>query len=170
MVDLQSMVNIFTDGACSRNPGPGGWAALLLLRNTARYVSGYERHTTNNRMELFAAISALNTLTRHSEVKIHTDSRYLRDGIDSWVHEWKRNNWLTASKKPVLNQDLWTELLRLVAIHHVHWMWVRGHAQNRYNNFVDLLARRAISSKVGIDERTTVSELEDVLDGRQISR
>jgi ribonuclease HI len=110
MTDSESAVTIFTDGACSHNPGPGGWAALLILRDTVRFISGYESHTTNNRMELSAAISALRTLKWRSDADVHTDSKYLQDGIKFWIHKWKRNNWRNASNKPVLNQDLWMAL------------------------------------------------------------
>ena len=164
-----SIVTIFTDGACSHNPGPGGWAALLILRGTVRFISGYERHTTNNRMELFAAIAALKTLTRSTEADVHTDSKYLQDGITRWIRGWIKNDWKTASKKPVLNQDLWIELLRQAETHHVHWSWVQGHSTNKLNNFVDLLARGAISRREGVDVRLSLSEFEDILDGRQVS-
>jgi ribonuclease HI len=168
MDDWESAITIFTDGACSYNPGPGGWAALLILRNTARFISGYESHTTNNRMELLAAISALKTLQRRSTANIHTDSLYLRDGINRWIHRWKKNNWRSSSNKPVVNQDLWTELSELADKHHIHWLWVRGHSTDRYNNFVDLLARGAISRRGGVDVRLGVSELEVILNDRQI--
>jgi ribonuclease HI len=168
MDDLDSVVTIFTDGACSFNPGPGGWAALLILRNTARFISGYEPQTTNNRMELFGAIAALRTLTRRSSAIVHTDSTYLRDGIERWVHGWKRNNWLTASRKPVANQDLWKDLVMLVAEHQVRWMWVKGHSENRFNNFVDSLARGAISRGSGVDLKVNMHQLEDILHGGQI--
>ncbi len=166
----ESVVTIFTDGACSYNPGPGGWAALLILRNSARFISGYESHTTNNKMELNAAIAALKTLKRSAEANIHTDSRYLQDGIKHWIHNWTKNNWRNASGKPVVSQDLWMTLLELIRIHHVHWIWVKGHSTNRFNNFVDLLAREAISRKSGVDVRLSVRELEDILNVRQISR
>lgn len=168
MDDLELAVTIFTDGACSHNPGPGGWAALLILYDTARFISGYKSYTTNNRMELFAAIAALKTLKRSTEVKVHTDSRYLRDGIERWIYNWKRNNWKNASGKPVLNQDLWIDLSELVSPHRVQWIWVQGHSTNRFNNFVDLLARRAISRKSGVDVKLTVREFEGILDDRQI--
>jgi ribonuclease HI len=119
-------------------------------------------------MELLAAISALKALTRHAKATIHTDSRYLLDGMERWVYGWERNNWLTASKKPVVSQDLWMELVGLVAKHDVQWLWVRGHAENPFNNFVDLLARDAISRKSGVDVRKSVKELEDIVYGRQI--
>src|ERR1700741_703030 len=160
-----SVVTIFTDGACSHNPGPGGWAALLIFRGTARFISGYERHTTNNRMELRAAIGALTTLTKSAEANVHTDSKYLQDGISRWIRGWIKNKWKTSGNKPVLNQDLWLELLSLVETHHVHWSWVRGHSTNKFNNFVDLLARGAISRREGVDVRLSLGELEDILDG-----
>jgi ribonuclease HI len=165
----ESIVTIFTDGACLNNPGPGGWAALLILRDTARFISGYEPHTTNNRMELFAAIAALKTLRRSAAANIYTDSKYLQDGISRWIHSWIQNKWRTKSNKPVLNQDLWVDLLELVKIHHVHWEWVRGHSTSQFNNFVDLLARGAISRRAGVDVKLSMRELEDILNGRQVS-
>jgi ribonuclease HI len=170
MDELESAVTIFTDGACSRNPGPGGWAALLILRDTVRFISGFDPRTTNNRMELFAAISALKALKRQSVANIYTDSRYVQEGIKFWIHRWKRNDWRNASNRPVVNRDLWVELQELVDIHRVHWMWVRGHSTDRYNNFVDLLARLAISRKSGVDVKISVGELEGIIDDRQVPR
>jgi ribonuclease HI len=168
MNDIETAVTIFTDGACSRNPGPGGWAVLLILNDAARFISGYEKNTTNNRMELYAAISALKILKRSAIADIHTDSLYLKDGISRWIHAWQRNNWKTANNKPVLNRDLWIELSELVKIHHVRWIWVRGHSTDLFNNFVDLLARRAILRKSGEDIRLSVPELKEILHDRQV--
>jgi ribonuclease HI len=159
----EPVVTIFTDGACSGNPGPGGWAALLMLRDTARFISGYEPRTTNNRMELLAAIAGLKVLTRSTAAAVHTDSKYLRDGIERWIHSWRQNNWLTYNKKPVVSQDLWIELSELAALHQVRWIWVRGHADSPYNNFVDLLARVAIAMKSGLDIKLPLRELEEFL-------
>ncbi|MEO1397882.1 MAG: ribonuclease HI, partial [Pseudomonadota bacterium] len=121
-------VSIWTDGACSGNPGPGGWGALLRYGDRERELSGGEELTTNNRMELIAAIEALNALKHACTVELHTDSQYVKGGITSWIHGWKRNGWKTASKKPVKNKDLWIELDTLAAAHTVTWHWVKGHA------------------------------------------
>ena len=133
-------VEIFTDGACRGNPGPGGWAALLRTGDKEREISGGESHTTNNRMELRAAIEALNALKRPCSVEIHTDSNYVRDGIMKWIHGWKRNGWRTADKKPVKNAELWQELLEAESRHEVRWHWVKGHSGHAENDRVDALA------------------------------
>jgi ribonuclease HI len=138
-------VVIHTDGACSGNPGPGGWGAILEWGGRLREIKGGEAHTTNNRMELMAAISALETLKRPCDVDLHTDSQYLRQGIVSWIHGWKRNGWRTADKKPVKNADLWQRLEAAVARHTVHWHWVRGHSGHDLNERADELAREAIA-------------------------
>jgi ribonuclease HI len=138
-------VVIHTDGACSGNPGPGGWGAILEWGGRRREIKGGEAHTTNNRMELMAAISALETLKRPCDVDLHTDSEYLRQGIMKWIHGWKRNGWKTADKKPVKNVDLWQRLDAAVARHTVHWHWVRGHAGHDLNERADELAREAIA-------------------------
>ena len=140
----ESLVDAFTDGACSGNPGPGGWGALLRYRGTERELSGGEPHTTNNRMELMAAISVLEALKRPSRVRIHTDSTYVRDGITRWMLRWKRNGWKTADKKPVKNVDLWQRLEAAMSPHDVTWQWVRGHAGHPENERADALARGAI--------------------------
>ena len=139
-------VSVFTDGACSGNPGPGGWGAILRWAGHERELSGGEAHTTNNRMELLAAISALETLKRPCSVDMHTDSQYLRQGITSWIKGWKRNGWRTADKKPVKNADLWQRLDTAVASHQVRWHWVRGHAGHPENERADELARNAIAA------------------------
>lgn len=136
-------VEVFTDGACLGNPGPGGWAALLRWRGAEREISGGERDTTNNRMELTAAIRALEALSRPVAVRLHTDSRYLRDGVEKWLARWKSNGWRTASRAPVRNRDLWLALDGARARHEVEWVWVRGHAGHPDNERADRLARAA---------------------------
>ncbi|HEX5845038.1 MAG TPA: ribonuclease HI [Rhodoplanes sp.] len=137
-------VTIHTDGACSGNPGPGGWGAILEWNGHRRELKGGEPHTTNNRMELTAAIMALAALKRPCTVAIHTDSQYLRQGITGWILSWKRNGWRTADKKPVKNVDLWQRLDAALAPHTVRWHWVRGHAGHDLNERADELAREAI--------------------------
>lgn len=137
-------VVVYTDGACSGNPGPGGWGAILSFRGQERELWGGEADTTNNRMELTAAIRALEALKRPAAVEIHTDSQYLRDGVTRWIHGWKRNGWKTASKAPVKNQELWQELDRLAAVHDIRWSWVKGHAGHPENERADALARRGV--------------------------
>jgi len=137
-------VEIFTDGACTGNPGPGGWAAILRSGDHEKELSGGERATTNNRMELMAAIKAFEALKKPMEVVIHTDSRYVMDGITKWVHGWKKNGWKTADKKPVKNEELWRALEAAAAPHKVTWKWVRGHAGHPENERCDALARAAI--------------------------
>lgn len=141
--ELADKVIIYSDGGSKPNPGPGGWAALLIYGEHQREISGGERSTTNNRMELMAAIEALNALTRPCEVDFFTDSQYVKKGISEWISKWQRNGWLTADKKPVLNQDLWQRLYELTQIHTIHWKWTRGHAGNPYNERVDQLATQA---------------------------
>ena len=138
-------VVIHTDGACSGNPGPGGWGVVLQWNGRTRELKGGEAHTTNNRMELMAAIMAFETLKRPCDVDLHTDSEYLRQGITGWIHGWKRNGWRTADKKPVKNVDLWQRLDAAVNRHTVHWHWVRGHAGHDLNERADELAREAIA-------------------------
>ena len=135
------VVEIFTDGACLGNPGPGGWAALLRYKGREKEISGSEPETTNNRMELMATIAALEALRRPSRVRITTDSTYVRDGITRWIHDWKRRGWKTANKKPVKNVELWQRLEAAMAPHEVDWHWVRGHSGHEENERVDLLAR-----------------------------
>lgn len=137
-------VIIHTDGACSGNPGPGGWGAILEWNGHRKEIKGGEPHTTNNRMELTAAIMALEALKRPCTVEIHTDSQYLRQGITAWILAWKRNGWRTADKKPVKNVDLWQRLDAALAHHQVRWHWVRGHAGHDLNERADELAREAI--------------------------
>lgn len=137
-------VEIFTDGACSGNPGPGGWGAILRWKGTEKELSGGEAPTTNNRMELMAAIVALEALKRPIPVKLYTDSVYLRDGVTKWIENWKRNNWRTAAKKPVKNDDLWKRLDAARGPHEVDWIWVKGHAGHPENERADELARAAL--------------------------
>jgi ribonuclease HI len=140
----EDTVTIHTDGACSGNPGPGGWGAVLRWRGRARELSGFEPATTNNRMELLAAISALETLKRPMRVQLFTDSNYLRQGITTWLPAWKNRGWRTADKKPVKNQDLWERLEQALARHDAQWRWVRGHSGDSDNERADQLARAAI--------------------------
>jgi ribonuclease HI len=133
-------VEIFTDGACSGNPGPGGWGAILRYGETVKEMSGGEAVTTNNRMELLAAINALEALKRPSAVDLHTDSQYVKNGIMTWIHGWKRNGWKTADKKPVKNEDLWKRLEIAMAPHRIEWLWIKGHAGHPENERVDALA------------------------------
>ena len=137
-------VEVYTDGACSGNPGPGGWGALLVYRGHERELYGGEPATTNNRMELMAAIIALETLKRGCTVKLHTDSKYVKDGITRWIHAWKKNGWRTADKKPVKNADLWQRLDTAIERHEVDWIWVKGHAGHDGNERADALARQGI--------------------------
>jgi ribonuclease HI len=138
-------VIIHTDGACSGNPGPGGWAAILAFSDREKELKGGELLTTNNRMELMAAIAALEALKRPCRVDLHTDSQYLRSGITSWITKWKQNGWRTADKKPVKNADLWRRLDAALSDHEIRWHWVRGHAGHDINERADLLARGAIA-------------------------
>jgi ribonuclease HI len=138
-------VEIFTDGACSGNPGPGGWGAILRHGDTERELSGGEDHTTNNRMELMAAISALEALKTPCKVILNTDSNYLKDGITKWIKNWKRNGWRTASKDPVKNAELWQRLEAALGRHEIHWKWVKGHAGHTENERADELARMGMA-------------------------
>ena len=140
-----STVNIWTDGACSGNPGPGGWGAILTYGDTTKELSGAEAATTNNRMELMGAISALEALKRQTKVTLHTDSKYVMDGVTKWIHGWKKNGWKTADKKPVKNVDLWQRLDAATARHTVVWHWVKGHAGNARNERVDGLANKGMA-------------------------
>jgi ribonuclease HI len=139
-------VVIHTDGACSGNPGPGGWGAILAFEDRVKELKGGEPHTTNNRMELMAAIAAFEALKRPCLVDLHTDSQYLRNGILTWINQWKRNGWRTADKKPVKNVDLWQRLEVALGKHQVRWHWVRGHAGDAMNERADELARAGIAA------------------------
>jgi ribonuclease HI len=143
MTNDEKTLVIYTDGACSGNPGPGGWGALLHYRGTERELSGAETETTNNRMELMAAIMALESLTRPITVCLYTDSTYVRDGITKWIHGWKKNGWKTAAKKAVKNVDLWQRLDQATERHTIDWQWVKGHAGHPGNERADELAREA---------------------------
>ncbi len=143
---MSDLVEIYTDGACRGNPGPGGWAALLRLGEHEKLVSGAEAETTNNRMELMAAIQGLVALKRPSRVVLTTDSQYVRQGITQWINGWKRNGWRTAAKKPVKNQDLWQSLDQALAQHEVEWKWVKGHSGHVENERVDQAANDAIDA------------------------
>jgi ribonuclease HI len=150
-----SEVKVFTDGACRGNPGPGGWGVVLRYGEHERELHGGEDHTTNNRMELMAAIQALATLKRPCTVSVTTDSQYVRKGMTEWMAAWKRRGWRTASRKPVQNADLWQRLDELCQYHDVHWYWVRGHQGHEGNERADTLANR------GIDERQDVGAAND---------
>ena len=139
-----AVVDIFTDGACSGNPGPGGWAAVLRFETIEKELSGGEQLTTNNRLGLMAAIAALEALKRPCRVRLHTDSIYLRDGITRWITNWRRNGWMTADRKPVKNADLWQRLETAMAPHRIEWAWVRGHVGHAENERADELARQAL--------------------------
>lgn len=145
-------VVIYTDGACSRNPGPGGWGVVLQWQGKEKELYGSDPLTTNNRMELMAAIQALEALKRPMKVSLHTDSKYLLDGITRWVQGWQRNGWKTAARKPVKNDDLWRRLIEAMRPHDVTWVWVRGHAGDPGNERADALARR------GIEEAASVAQ------------
>jgi ribonuclease HI len=138
-------VQIFTDGACSGNPGPGGWGAILRFGELEKELKGGERHTTNNRMELLAAISALEALKKPASIDLTTDSQYVRHGITSWIHNWKRNGWRTADKKPVKNVDLWQRLDGALKEHDIRWHWIKGHAGHAENERADQLARDGLA-------------------------
>ena len=139
-------MTIYTDGACSGNPGPGGWGALLQFGEHERELKGGEGNTTNNRMELTAAVAALETLKRTCKVHLHTDSTYLRDGMTSWIHNWKRNGWRTTAKKPVKNVDLWQRLDEAIQSHDIEWHWIKGHAGDPGNEAADALARQGLDA------------------------
>lgn len=141
---MSEVVEIFTDGACRGNPGPGGWAAILRFKGREKALAGGEAHTTNNRMELMAAIQGLEALNRRCDVRLITDSQYVKKGVTEWLPSWKRKNWKTSAKAPVKNVDLWKRLDAAASRHSVSWTWVRGHSGHEENERVDALARRAI--------------------------
>ena len=139
------MINIFTDGACSGNPGIGGWGVVILINdNDPIFLNGGEIQTTNNRMELTATIKALKYFKEHQLITLITDSKYVKDGIESWIANWKKNGWRMTSKKPVKNKELWVELDSQIAKHNITWNWIKGHAGDRYNEKADFLARHFI--------------------------
>ncbi|WP_084418382.1 ribonuclease HI [Henriciella litoralis] len=141
---MSKLIEIWTDGACSGNPGPGGWGAVMKAGDHYRELYAGEPDTTNNRMELMAAIEALNALKRPSKVTLHTDSTYVKDGLTKWIHGWKRNGWKTAAKKPVKNKDLWQALEAACERHDIKWVWVKGHAGDEGNERADELARLGV--------------------------
>ena len=143
---MTPQVTIYTDGACSGNPGPGGWGAVLISGGHERDIFGGEAHTTNNRMEMMAAIQALDALKKPCKVELHTDSQYLRQGITEWLAGWKARGWKTADKKPVKNEDLWRRLDEARARHEVAWRWVKGHAGHPLNERADALARQGVKA------------------------
>lgn len=138
------MIDIFTDGACSGNPGPGGWGAILRVDEEEKELFGGEAQTTNNRMEMMAVIEALKALKQPVALRVHTDSQYVQKGISEWIHNWKRRGWKTAGKEPVKNADLWRELDQLASQHTIEWIWVKGHAGHVDNERADALARRGV--------------------------
>ena len=142
---MSDPVEIYTDGACSGNPGPGGWGVLLRSAGRERELCGGEARTTNNRMELTAVIRALEALKRPVKARVHTDSQYVQKGISEWIHAWKRRGWKTVDRQPVKNVDLWQELERLAGQHEIEWQWVRGHAGHAENDRADELARRGMA-------------------------
>lgn len=146
---MMDEVELYTDGACSGNPGPGGWGALLVCRGTEREISGGDPATTNNRMELMAVISGLSVLKKPCRVTVHTDSQYVKNGMTTWIKGWKKNGFRTSSGTSVKNEDLWRELDRLSTVHEVVWKWVRGHDGHVENERVDALARAAIPGRKG---------------------
>jgi len=138
------MITVYTDGACSGNPGKGGWGVVILINKDEIFLNGGDNNTTNNKMELTAAIEALKHFKKREKITLITDSKYVKDGIQTWIKNWKKNNWKTSAKKPVKNKELWIELDDLITRHHVNWEWVKGHAGNKYNEKADDLARRYI--------------------------
>ena len=141
-------VQIFTDGACKGNPGPGGWGAILRFQDNEKEINGYKPLTTNNIMELMAVIESLKAISKPFEIEITTDSKYVKNGITSWIHNWKKNGWKTAAKKPVKNKELWIELDHLIQKHNVSWKWVKGHSGHIENERADELANEAITNNI----------------------
>lgn len=151
MDDLKPEVEIYTDGACSGNPGPGGWGAILLYGPHEKELSGFEANTTNQRMELLAAIKALEALKQPCQVKLYSDSAYLINAFtQGWIENWQRNGWLNAKKEPVSNADLWRRIIDLAEVHDIKWIKVKGHSDNKLNNRCDALARGAIAERQGV--------------------
>ena len=139
---MKDEIIVYTDGACSGNPGKGGWAALIISQQDEQIISGSEELTTNNRMELMAVIQSLIKI-KSNKINIFTDSKYVKNGIEEWIHKWKKNGWITANKQPVKNKDLWVQLDNLRENKNIKWQWVKGHSTDRYNNLVDVAARKA---------------------------
>lgn len=151
-------VIIYTDGACSNNPGPGGWAAVLIYKGKEKQVSGFEPETTNNRMELKAVLEAISALKEPCSVMLHTDSSYIHNAFQNgWIYNWMRNGWKTAAKKPVENQDLWQQILTAAGQHKISWRKVKGHSDDKYNNLCDSLARGAIKENTKKEEPSGIS-------------
>ncbi|HWA11972.1 MAG TPA: ribonuclease HI [Burkholderiales bacterium] len=146
---MKDLVEIYTDGACKGNPGPGGWGAWLKSGMHQKEIFGGEAQTTNNRMEMMAVIAALESLKRPSCVKLHLDSQYVKNGISTWIHDWKRRGWKTADRKPVKNEDLWRRLDAAVQGHEIQWIWVKGHAGDPGNEKADQLANRGVEAALG---------------------
>jgi ribonuclease HI len=147
---MSDLVKIYTDGACKGNPGVGGWGVLLEMGGKTKEIFGGEALTTNNRMELTAVIRALEALKRRCSVQLHTDSKYVQQGITEWIHNWKRRGWRTADKKPVKNEDLWRQLDALAQQHDIEWLWVKGHAGHDGNEKADVLANRGVESVTAV--------------------
>ena len=143
---MKNKITIYTDGACSGNPGKGGWGAVLLYRDKQKHLSGSAILTTNNKMELTAAIEALKEVKESNDIELHTDSQYVKNGINLWIINWKKNGWKTANKKEVANKDLWIELDKYVTHHNITWFWVKGHSGNHYNEIADDLAVKAMKT------------------------
>tara|TARA_B100001559_G_C16259803_1_gene510958 strand:+ start:168 stop:605 length:438 start_codon:yes stop_codon:yes gene_type:complete len=143
---MKNKITIYTDGACSGNPGKGGWGAVLIYRDKQKHLSGSAILTTNNKMELTAAIEALKAVKKSNEIELYTDSQYVKNGINLWIINWKKNGWKTANKKEVANKDLWIELDKYVTHHNITWFWVKGHSGNHYNEIADNLAVKAMNT------------------------
>ena len=142
------LIQIFTDGACRGNPGPGGWGAILRFQDNEKEINGFKPLTTNNIMELMAVIESLKAISKPFEIEITTDSKYVKNGITSWIHNWKKNGWKTAAKKPVKNKELWVELDHLIQKHNISWKWVKGHSGHIENERADELANEAITNNI----------------------
>ena len=143
---MKNKITIYTDGACSGNPGKGGWGAVLIYRDEQKHLSGSAILTTNNKMELTAAIEALKAVKKSNDIELYTDSQYVKNGINLWIINWKKNGWKTANKKEVANKDLWIELDKYVTHHNITWFWVKGHSGNHYNEIADNLAVKAMNT------------------------
>ena len=147
---MSKIIEIYTDGSCSGNPGPGGWAAIVLMNDDKYIISGFEKQTTNNRMEILASINSLKKIKEDYRIKLYTDSNYLKNGITVWIKTWKKTNWLNSQKKPVANQDLWVLLDNINEQLHIEWNWVKGHETNLYNNLADKYAVEAMKNQQGV--------------------
>jgi ribonuclease HI len=147
MLTKEGKIEIYTDGACSGNPGPGGWGAVLLYKEHKKEIFGGEPSTTNNRMEMKAVIEALKIVKKSAQIALYIDSQYVKDGMTKWIFSWKKNGWRNANRKPIKNMDLWQELDAEVARHNIEWIWVKGHSGNHYNEIADQLARKGVVKK-----------------------